>query len=130
MKKSAHNRLGRATSCFLATAGLLLSAPHVFAYLNSPTDDSREDYAVGMSRKLGRGVANAGLGWTELFKGMQDVSDEKGFWAGATWGPIYGTVNAVRRTAVGVYETATFPLQNANHFEPVLDPEYPLTQER
>ena len=101
-------------------------APGVRAYDATPIDDSRHDYASGMSRKLGRGVANTGLGWVEIFKGMQDVSDESGFWAGATWGPIYGTLNAVRRTAAGVYETATFPMAGEKRFEPILEPEFVL----
>ena len=126
--KNSRKKLHRVFGLFVAAAWLCAPLP-ASAYKNSPIDNSREDYASGMSRKLGRGVANAGLGWTEVFKGMQDVNAENGFWAGATWGPIYGTVNAVRRTAVGVYETATFPLQNANHFEPVLDPEYPLSKD-
>ena len=108
-----------ATTCFLGLVGTGAAA-------SSPIDDSRRDYGAAMSRKLGRGVANAGLGWIEIFKGMQDVGNESGMFAGATWGPIYGTMNAVRRTVVGVYETATFPIGGPNHFEPVLDPEYVL----
>ena len=106
---------------------ILVSATHAYS---DAVDASRKDYGAGMSRKLGRGVANTGLGWVEVFKGMQDVGHENGFWAGATWGPIYGTVNAVRRTAVGVYETVTFPLQNQDHFEPLLEPEFVLTDNR
>ena len=50
----------------------------------------------------------------------------KGFWAGASWGPLYGAVNAFRRTALGLYETATFPFQGPSRFDPVLEPEFPL----
>ncbi len=111
----------------LASVGLTANLP-CEAYYNTPTDNSREDYASGVTRKLGRGVANTGFGWVELFKGVQDVGEEKGFWAGATWGPIYGTLNAVRRTAVGVYEVATFPVSNEDHFEPILEPEFVMQQ--
>jgi len=96
------------------------------AYRYSAVDDSRSDYSSGASRKLGRGLANTGLGWTEIFKGMEDVQEESGFWAGATWGPLYGTVNAVKRTGVGLYETVTFPFAGPNRFDPVLEPEFPL----
>jgi putative exosortase-associated protein (TIGR04073 family) len=110
----------------LMAVALAMSVPAAAFYDVTPMDRSREDYGAGATRKLGRGVANAGLGWMELFKGVQDVGEENGFWAGATWGPIYGTLNAVRRTAVGVYETATFPIASHGHFEPVLEPEFVL----
>ena len=110
----------------LLWAVLATVVPAAAYYDVSPIDRSREDYGSGVTRKLGRGVANTGLGWVELFKGVQDVGGESGFWAGATWGPIYGTLNAVRRTAVGVYETATFPISNKGRFEPVLEPEFIL----
>lgn len=125
MKNGAPNRLRGALAASVLFSVALIVTPGA-AYSGSLSDDPRDEYASGMGRKLGRGVANAGLGWTEIFKGMQDVSDKQGFLAGATWGPIHGTANAIRRTAVGVYETATFPIQNANSFEPLLDPEFPL----
>ncbi len=113
-----------AVLCFMVFAG------EASAYnYKSPIDDSREDYSAGVTRKLGRGLANTGLGWTEVFKGMQDVSSENGFWAGATWGPVYGTMNALRRTGAGLYETATFPFAGPNRFEPIVEPEFPLNQE-
>ncbi len=120
---------GFLTAVSLAVFTLTFSGDLLAYNYKSPIDDSRSDYSTGATRKLGRGLANTGLGWTEVFKGMQDVNSENGFWAGATWGPIYGTLNAVRRTAVGVYETATFPIAGPNRFEPVLDPEFPLTEE-
>jgi putative exosortase-associated protein (TIGR04073 family) len=113
------------TAMFIA---LTICAPSSAYYDVAPMDRSREDYGSGATRKLGRGVANTGLGWMEVFKGVQDVGQQSGFWAGATWGPIYGTLNAVRRTAVGVYETATFPISNQGRFEPVLEPEFVLQE--
>ncbi len=97
-----------------------------FSMPQSPTDYSRKDPAHGASRKLGRGLANTGLGWVEFFKGIQSVGEEKGFWAGATWGPLYGAVNAARRTAIGVGETLTFPAPGRNNYEPILEPEFVL----
>ncbi len=92
----------------------------------SAIDRSRQDYPSGVSRKLGRGLSNAGMGWVEIFKGAQKVSDESGYWAGATWGPIYGVVNAAKRTGAGIFETATFAIPNGKDFEPILDPEFVL----
>ena len=123
-KKTDMSKHLLSTALFLLCASLGAAEADAYNY-NSPIDDSRTDYASGATRKLGRGLANTGLGWTEVFKGMQDVSSENGFWAGATWGPIYGTLNAVRRTAVGVFETATFPIKGPNQFDPVLEPEFP-----
>ncbi len=121
-KKAAERAFAMGLVLLLGLATACQASP----FQTSPLDESRRDYGAGATRKLGRGLANTGLGWMELFKGMQDVSHESGFWAGATWGPIYGTMNAVRRTAAGVYETATFPLGGPNRFEPILEPEYVL----
>ena len=126
MKKIRKSRQNLFTGAMLAFA--FLSTPSANAYnFKSPIDDSRHDYGSGMTRKLGRGLANTGLGWTEVFQGMEDVNKESGFLAGATWGPLYGAANAVKRTAVGVFETLTFPVAGPNRFDPVLEPEYPLT---
>ena len=101
----------------------------VGAYQDMPSDIARKDPAMGATRKLGRGLANTGLGWVELFKGVQSVSDEKGFWAGLTWGPLYGAANAIKRTGVGVAETVTFPVGGKNNYEPILEPEFVLGDE-
>ena len=103
-------------------AGLITSA--AFANYSSPTEAAHQDASAGATRKLGRGIANVGLGWVELFKGIQSVNEEKGFWAGVTWGPLFGAMNAVQRTAVGVGETLTFPAPGPNKYEPVLYPEF------
>ncbi len=93
----------------------------------SAIDRSRQDYPSGISRKLGRGLSNTGMGWVEIFKGAQKVSDESGYWAGATWGPIFGIVNAAKRTGAGIIETATFAIPNGDRgFDPILDPEFVL----
>ena len=115
----------RSTKIILA--GLLFVSCFMSAALAKlPTDDAHDDAVAGASRKLGRGLANTGLGWVELFKGIESVGEEKGFWAGVTWGPLYGALNAVKRTAVGLGETITFPAPGANRYEPVLQPEFVL----
>ena len=113
------------TSAFVVLF-LLASGAAGFSMPQEPTDISRTDAAAGATRKLGRGLANTGLGWVEFFKGIQSVGEEKGFWAGVTWGPLYGALNAARRTAVGVAETFTFPAPGPNKYEPVLEPEFVL----
>jgi putative exosortase-associated protein (TIGR04073 family) len=120
----------RSLSILFGAALFLASVSAQAAHYKSPIDDSREDYSHAAGRKLGRGLANTGLGWVELFKGMSDVGAENGFWAGATWGPLYGAVNAVRRTGAGVFETVTFPFEGPNHFEPIVEPEFILNESR
>ena len=114
---------------FFLSILLMLLSTQGWAYEKTPTDISRTDPAIGATRKLGRGLSNAGLGWVELFKGMQSVGEEKGFWAGATWGPLYGAANAIKRTGAGVVETMTFPVRGANNYEPILQPEFVLGDE-
>ena len=76
-------------------------------------------------QKLGRGVANVVTSPFELPKGMGDASAERGAFAGLTWGILQGTVNIVKRAAVGVYEIATFPLPIPKNYEPILEePEF------
>lgn len=106
---------------WLVLVGKAEAEPYV-----SAVDKSRQEYPAGVSRKLGRGLSNTGMGWVEIFKGAQKVSDENGYWAGATWGPIYGIVNAAKRTGAGIIETVTFPIPNGKNFEPILDPEFVL----
>ena len=113
---------------FLAVL-FILATSQGWAYQQTPSDFSRTDPAIGASRKLGRGLSNAGLGWLELFKGMQSVGEEKGFWAGATWGPLYGAVNAIKRTGIGVAEAVTFPVGGKNNYQPIIRPEFVLGDE-
>lgn len=124
MIKSKKFRTGLAMGFVLACVGTSLG--EALAY-NSPLDESRHDYNAGTSRKLGRGLANTGLGWTEVFRGMEEVGSESGFWAGVTWGPFYGAAKAVKRTGAGVYEAITFPFDGLNNFEPITEPEFPLS---
>jgi putative exosortase-associated protein (TIGR04073 family) len=94
-----------------------------------PTGIAESDPSIGATRKLGRGAANVTLGWIELLKGVQTVSEEKGFLAGVTWGSLFGAVNAVKRTAVGVSEVLTFPAPGTDNYRPILEPEFVLGEE-
>ncbi len=126
MIKSKKFRNGLAVGLVFFCVGTSLG--EVLAYNTySPLDESRHDYNAGTSRKFGRGLANTGLGWTEIFRGMEEVGSESGFWAGITWGPFYGASKALKRTGAGVYEAITFPFAGPNHFEPITEPEFPLS---
>lgn len=80
----------------------------------------------GPLRKLGRGLANVALGWTDIPVTIGRVHQRDGAPASAFYGPLVGTRNALGRTAVGVLETVTFfmPLHHRT-FEPMLLPEFP-----
>ena len=70
--------------------------------------------------KLGRGLSNALLGWTEipLNAGQRMSSGDTGgsFFTGLAYGIAKGAV----RTAVGVYETVTCFLPYPEDFAPIL----------
>ena len=70
--------------------------------------------------KLGRGLANALFGWTEipLNIGQRMSAGDTGgsFFTGAAYGVVKGAV----RTGVGVYEAATFFLPYPEDFAPIL----------
>ena len=94
----------------------------------SPLADT--DYSNGIGRKLGRGVSNTAFGWLEFLKGIQDVGEQNGFFAGACWGPFYGLGKSFTRTVAGVYEVATFPIAVPRNFEPLVQPEFVLGEQQ
>ncbi|MFH1395442.1 MAG: exosortase system-associated protein, TIGR04073 family [Candidatus Omnitrophota bacterium] len=82
-------------------------------------------YADGPLEKLGRGISNILTSPLELPKGMGDVNNSDGIFAGMTWGLLKGTFNIVKRGVVGVYEVISFPIPLPKDYEPILtDPEY------
>ncbi len=92
---------------------------------------SAPGYADNAVDKLGRGVANVITSPFELTKGMDDAKQENGIFAACTTGLLKGTVNIVKRAAVGVFEIATFPIPLPADYKPILkDPEYFLEKEK
>lgn len=77
--------------------------------------------------KLFRGVANLTTGWMEIPKQMTHASSEKGFWKGIGWGFAKGLGWAVGRTAAGAYEIVTFPFPIPQDYQPVIQPEFVLS---
>ncbi|NUN96707.1 MAG: exosortase system-associated protein, TIGR04073 family [Candidatus Omnitrophica bacterium] len=73
--------------------------------------------------KLRRGLANSATGWVELpYRVFADtVFGNRSPFEGLFIGLAVGTAKSVQRTAVGVFETATFLIPS---YEPILDPEY------
>lgn len=113
----------------LAFALALAAAPAARADYTY-TDTLDDSYGEKASHKLGRGVGNVLFGWIDIFKGVEDVGEEHGAVAGATWGPIRGLGQALGRTAAGAYEIITFPIAAPGDFEPLIEPEFVLDRDR
>ncbi|MFZ5801398.1 MAG: exosortase system-associated protein, TIGR04073 family [Candidatus Omnitrophota bacterium] len=78
-------------------------------------------------RKLGRGIANLGLGWISFLTTIEETGKSDGVFAGATYGLLKGIAKTIQRTAAGAYETVTFPIPFPKNYAPILThPEFPL----
>ncbi|MDD4956752.1 MAG: exosortase system-associated protein, TIGR04073 family [Candidatus Omnitrophica bacterium] len=79
----------------------------------------------GPVTKLGRGLTNILTSPLFFFKGINDVSEEKGLFAGTTLGILQGVIEFGKRVVVGAYETVSFPVPAPEGYAPILtDPEY------
>lgn len=85
-------------------------------------------YAQNMLRKLGRGVANILTGWIELPKTIYETSVEENIGMGLSVGLAKGLGMTVIRTGAGIYDTVTFPFPIPTDYEPLLEPEYVLSE--
>jgi len=81
-------------------------------------------FAQEPMRKLGRGLANTLTGVVEIPKKVFTISRDDNVLLGLTWGLIKGTAVGLLRTAVGVYETVTFPIPAPADYEPMINPEF------
>lgn len=103
---------------------LLLGAPACPAQTVGGTTPSGEQGRVYQSRdKLRRGLSNTATGWLEIpYKTFtQTLFGDRTPFEDLFVGLTVGTVKCVERTAVGVFETATFMIPG---YEPLIDPEY------
>jgi len=103
-----------ALSLFLLTFVAAIAA----ADIQSPP---MADY--GVTRKMGRGLANIFFGWSEIPHTIATVNSFEGNAAGATYGVVRGTGRAVFRFAAGWYEflLAPFPLERSSYRPPYRD---------
>lgn len=129
MKKAAAklkkgDGMNRIVLGFFLAAAMIVALPSREA--QAAEHYGKEDYGQLVGRKLGRGTANTALGWLELPNGIQDVGEEHGVGAAATWGVVHGVGRAVQRTAVGIFEVLTFPFGVPQDFEPLIEPEFVL----
>ncbi|MFH1655834.1 MAG: exosortase system-associated protein, TIGR04073 family [Candidatus Omnitrophota bacterium] len=82
-------------------------------------------FAQDPVKKLCRGALNTATSLIEFPKNIFDTGREDGVGMGVTYGVIKGAFHFARRTIVGLYEIATFPIPMPKDYEPILtDPEY------
>ena len=100
---------------FLITA-LVLS----FAFSMPSRAENTDGYAEDFQEKLGHGVANMALGFSEIPKNIINVTDDNGILLGVTWGPLRGVFHGVGRTLMGVAEFLTSPFPTGDYVTPGL----------
>ena len=83
-------------------------------------------YAQDPIKKLGRGLANTVTGMVELPYKIQEVHEESGPVAAATYGVLKGVTDGIYRTLIGVYETVTFLIPFPKNYAPIIEPEFVL----
>ena len=118
--------LCRSVACCLLVLGAGLPVAHAYDGPPSPQGQDRVDELISRYNlnpafdKLGRGVANFCLGWTEIpitVNQRYSTSDTgTSFLSGIAVGIFKGLV----RTGVGAYETVTFFLPYPENFAPIL----------
>lgn len=81
--------------------------------------------ADSAARKVGRGLANLGLGILAIPGEMVKETQESGPARGLTLGFAMGLGMVVVREVLGVYEVLTCPFEVPENFEPIIDPEFP-----
>ena len=80
-------------------------------------------------RKLGRGVANTAMGILEVPTCIEETLREDGIVGAVTYGVIKGVARALLRTVVGIYETTSFLIPVPWQYEPILEPEFMLSEQ-
>ena len=77
-------------------------------------------------RKFGRGISNLTWGWTDL---PMTIHHENVMWGPAaayTHGIVKGSWRVISRTAIGIWEVASFPIPWPDGYWEIYKPEFPL----
>ena len=72
--------------------------------------------------KLGRGLSNITLSLGEIPKQVMRETEESNLFYGLTSGLFVGIGRTILRTAVGVYDTATFLFPYPKDYAPIMKP--------
>ena len=97
------------------------------AFLSLPP--APQVYADTAWTKLGRGFCNTAFGWVEIFYQVGVLSKTERWPIAVAGGLPKGILYGVLRTAVGVYELATFPVPLPEHYRPIMEPEFVIPVE-
>ncbi|MEE8558421.1 MAG: exosortase system-associated protein, TIGR04073 family [Myxococcota bacterium] len=106
--------------------GLLLVAGPAVAQ-ETPDVDARKPTGIEKPlTKLGRGLANAGFGWMEIFYSIYTASfEDRSFGYMACVAPLLGGARFLQRTTVGALEVLTFPISwGGRDYGPLIEPEF------
>jgi putative exosortase-associated protein (TIGR04073 family) len=100
---------------------------------------AEEDDGIPIARKLGRGIANLGLGALEVPMKIYDVNEEEGGFAAVTYGVLKGVCYFIAREVIGLVEVLTFPVplpgatvdthEEGWGYGPLMKPEFVLDKE-
>lgn len=77
------------------------------------------------ARKIGRGLAGMTTSFLEVPGNMVQMSRDRGYGWGLSYGFVLGLGKIVPRTLVGVFETLTAPFEIPAGYRPILEPEFP-----
>jgi putative exosortase-associated protein (TIGR04073 family) len=82
------------------------------------------------SGKFGRGLVNITTGWGEMIYCPIEITRDRGYFLGATWGPLKGIAMTVLRTAGGVLETGLFFYPLPGNYDPYFTREFVFSKPR
>ncbi|MFT5206600.1 MAG: putative exosortase-associated protein (TIGR04073 family) [Candidatus Omnitrophota bacterium] len=92
------------------TALIITIASFCTVYVAASAVAEDEVVPFSMADKLNRGFNNTAMGWMEIPNGIEEIGNRYGSGAAATLGLLHGTGKAIQKTAYGIFEILTFPL--------------------
>ena len=92
--------------------------------LAADEDQPPQTYAKGVTRKLGRGVANVATAPLELIRVPYLTGQRDGGLAGLSVGMVQGAWSVVVRELAGLVEVTTFLIPLPRDFQPLIRPEF------
>ena len=110
----------------LATA-LWVSIAIAPARADIETADTVTRSAIG---KFGRGCVNITTGWCEMIYCPMEITKDRGYFLGATWGPMKGVAMTVLRTVGGVLEVGLFFYPLPGNYDPYFTREFVFSTPR
>jgi putative exosortase-associated protein (TIGR04073 family) len=105
----------------MRTSRLLLPGTILILLLSSPAPAD----AQSAPRKFLRGLAGMTTAFLEVPGNMVEQTDKRGAAGGIPLGFAIGCGMIVPRVLVGVYEFVSAPFPFPEHYDPILEPEFP-----